>query len=157
MELQYDPLVHGTLPEGYTLVGPPYQQLSGEDCMGNAIVGHWCQDARSPQGGFVSGYGDTAVEATIKALANARWHHAFWSQGPRERLFAHIANAKKQGRFYDKDLVDVIEIFAKRLFPEDSSGCSKMDGCVGGRAGSNAAGNGGVIPPDAGPLAPGLR
>lgn len=104
------------LPQGYTFGTPRFVRT--DDCMG-APCEYWTVDARSFKGDILMGNGQTKEEAVAKVIQNVRDHAAFWSQNPEQRLFAHIANAKKQGRFYDKDLVDVIEILAKKLFPNE--------------------------------------
>lgn len=103
------------LPPGYKAEGKP-TQISGDDCMGNPYS-HWRQVAITPHvtNPLIMACGGSPEE-TQEKLAKQCWEdHNFRSLPDDERLSAMIAAAKKQGRFYDKDLVDVIEMLARRL------------------------------------------
>lgn len=108
------------LPLGYEFHSPAYHQ-AGEGCMGDRYE-RWVCDVRTPKGECLMAVGGSADEATRNAVQRASEHHEFWSQKPEMRLFAQIGKAKKQGRFYERDLVDVVEILAKRLFPNGLDG-----------------------------------
>lgn len=102
------------LPPGYAFQGNAYYQ-TGEDCMGSPYS-HWTMSAKTPHvtNPLILAYGGSEAEVQAK-LEKACWaDHDFRNLPDQARLAELIDKAKKNGRFYDRELIDVIEILARK-------------------------------------------
>lgn len=103
------------LPAGYTYDGETHL-VSGEDC-GGVPYSYYRQWVKAPTGEAIAGVAANPHAARDVARCNARDHHQIQIMPPGRRLWYEIDKAKKNGRFYDRDLVTVVEILAEMISP----------------------------------------
>lgn len=101
------------LPVNYRFMEPQAVFHDTEDCMGD-FQQYWSRSVMTAKNRCLIGYGKTAVEATNSVIDLALADSHFENQTDQVRLDTIVKNAKSRGRFYDNELVDVIEILAKR-------------------------------------------
>jgi 3',5'-cyclic AMP phosphodiesterase CpdA len=106
------------LPTGYTYDGEPHY-VDGEDCMGGKSP-YWRQWVKAPTGEAIAGCAANPHAARDVARCNARDHNEIQTLPAKRRLWYEIDKAKKNGRFYDRDLVTVVEILAEMISPRNS-------------------------------------
>ena len=98
------------LPPGYKWYAEPYFQPDGS----HWIVNFWTPDNGEVPKEVMSGYGVTKEQAVADAISKAQKHQEFWDKTDTQRLEQHLEDATKQGRFYDRQLLDVLKILARR-------------------------------------------
>lgn len=103
------------LPDGYVMQGEP-THLDTEDCMG-CSYSHWRVSAVNPDGRVVLSTGGSKNEAVENLVSKCVAEAAFKAQPELDRLEQLVERGKKQGHFYDQELVEVLSIlvaFVKR-------------------------------------------
>lgn len=107
------------LPPFYSFMSRPRFQ-SSEDCMGNPIS-QWVQAAMTPHPSknLILGVAETEAAVTEGLIKQCWDDYNFHRLSEEERLKALVQAADDRGRFYDRDLVDVIKLLANRKGPPD--------------------------------------
>jgi hypothetical protein len=93
------------LPVGYYLVEE--HQSMHEDCMGNLCAQYSCT-VDGPQG-KLWGYGLGPQEAKTCAIRLAQDQARFTALSDMDKCKEILGRGKKNGRFYDKDLVELLD------------------------------------------------
>lgn len=99
------------------MLPPEYKQhscfhQSGENCQAQPY-NHWISDVRQPDGRCILGYGTTPEQAKQETEKKAWEHYNFMSLPAKERLRGYLGLAKERGRFYDYEMLDIIEILSE--------------------------------------------
>jgi hypothetical protein len=100
-------------PPNY-IVNKPYFQ-SGEDGCQAQPYAYWTCNVKAPDGSVISGFGTNSDQAMTDCKDKCWRQYNFYKLSDKERLKTYLANAKERGRFYDKELLDVIDILSGRL------------------------------------------
>lgn len=108
-----------TLPDGYSYEGEP-SYVESDDCNG-VKIGYYRQTVKRADGSVILGCAANPHAARDVAYCNARDDNEINRMPPKQRLWYEIDKAKKNGRFYDRDLVSVVEILAGMISPRSGS------------------------------------
>jgi hypothetical protein len=103
------------LPKGYAYDGKAHY-VDADDANG-IPCGYYRQWVKAPTGEAIAGCAANPDAAMDVARMNARSRRNINALPAKTRLWYEIDKAKKNGRFYDCDLVTVVEILAEMISP----------------------------------------
>lgn len=110
------------LPDGWAFDGEPHHVTDNEDCSGRAEPSYWRVWANRLDGRMTAcGTGASPEAAKEAAVLHVLKIHEFESLPDRKRLWHYIDRVRKErGSFYQSELVDIVEIFARALLPREA-------------------------------------
>lgn len=108
------------LPPGYGFTGPPYRHEASDDDEGRNT--RWKHGVLCPDGSVLTGCDEDPLWATLKVVSLALEHREQAEEPPTVKLKRLLNAARANRRFYDKNLVEVLEILIEDYLKRHSHG-----------------------------------